>query len=128
MRPTPLVLLVSLAGCVTTAPAVSSGVRLRPETRPECEALCRQMDLRLSAVVLIQDTAGCVCEPGDRPAGATAGPAAVTGQVVLAARVRDRAQEQQRREEAERAAREADEQARRAWDPIPPAAPTVPPP
>jgi hypothetical protein len=57
----PLVLLL-VAGCVT-APAIGSGVRLRPETRPECAANCEELGMRLGAVVLIQNSAGCVCQP-----------------------------------------------------------------
>ncbi len=50
----------ALAGCVTT-PAVSYGVKIDPDARPSCESNCAQMGLKLSAVVLVRDSVGCVC-------------------------------------------------------------------
>ena len=49
-----------LSGCATT-PAVSAGVKVDPETRPACAANCETMGLRLAAVVLVRNSAGCVC-------------------------------------------------------------------
>jgi hypothetical protein len=66
------------AGCAT-APAVGPGTKVRADTRPECEAHCERLGMRLGAVVLIRSAAGCVCEPREAPpaTGAPAsGPAA----------------------------------------------------
>jgi hypothetical protein len=54
------------AGCVTT-PAVDPSYKLRPETRPECAAHCDALGMRLGAIVLIRNAAGCVCEPREAP-------------------------------------------------------------
>ncbi len=91
------------ASCAT-APAVSPSVRLRPETRPECVANCEQLGLRLAAIVLIRDSAGCVCEPREAPAGSTAdarGAAAIAAGAAIAVDE----DEQQRRERQEEDAR-----------------------
>lgn len=55
---------LTAAGCMT-APAVTPGMQLRRETRQECVAHCQALGMRLSAVVLVRNAAGCVCsEPG----------------------------------------------------------------
>jgi hypothetical protein len=62
MRLTLLASLAFLAACVT-APAVDPSYKLRPETGPECTANCEKLGMRLGAVVLIHNSAGCVCQP-----------------------------------------------------------------
>jgi len=58
---------------------VDPAVKLRPETRPECASLCEQIGMRLGAVVLIRNAAGCVCQPAEpAPAAPAAPPAAPT--------------------------------------------------
>ncbi|ACG75095.1 conserved hypothetical protein [Anaeromyxobacter sp. K] len=52
----------SLCACVTS-PAVNPSYRLRPESRPECEAHCGQLGMRLGAIVIMGSATGCVCEP-----------------------------------------------------------------
>ncbi len=122
MRPIPPVLLVFAAGCATTAPAVSSYVKVRPDTRAECAARCQEIGMRLGAVVLILNSEGCVCEPESSASGAR-GAAAVAGAVVVRAQQEAQAQEQARREEEERRRREADEQDRRRNESISPSTP-----
>ncbi|MFY3743350.1 hypothetical protein ACOQFB_05550 [Anaeromyxobacter sp. Red801] len=51
-----------LCAC-STAPAVNPSYRLRPESRPECEAHCGQLGMRLGAIVIMGTATGCVCEP-----------------------------------------------------------------
>jgi hypothetical protein len=74
MRSTLLLPILLLAGCVTL-PAVSPAVAVRPETVPECVANCQVLGARLGAIVLIRNSAGCVCVPADpvpaSPASAT---------------------------------------------------------
>jgi hypothetical protein len=60
---------LALAGCVTT-PAVSAGLKVDPDTRPACAANCETMGLRLAAVVLVRNSAGCVCAVPEGKAGA----------------------------------------------------------
>ncbi|BDG01881.1 hypothetical protein [Anaeromyxobacter oryzae] len=76
MRLVAAVVALLAAGCATS-PAVDPSVRLRPETRPECAAHCEQLGMRLGAVVLIKNAAGCVCQPREAPpAQGTAAPPA----------------------------------------------------
>lgn len=124
MRLIPPVLLVFAAGCATTAPAVSSYVKVRPDTRAECAARCQEIGMRLGAVVLILNSEGCVCEPESSTSGAR-GAAAVAGAVVV--RAQQEAQERARREEEERRRREAEEQERQRNESISPSAAPVPP-
>jgi hypothetical protein len=93
MRPTPIAALLLLAGCFMTSRAVAPGVKLRPETRLQCAGWCGEMGMRLGAVVLIQGSAGCVCEPADVGRGAAEGSAAAASAVVV---------EQHRREQEQR--------------------------
>ncbi|MGA8892061.1 MAG: hypothetical protein WB493_10865 [Anaeromyxobacteraceae bacterium] len=78
-----------LAACAT-APAVSPGVQLDPSTRPACAANCEKMGLELAAVVLVRNSAGCVCAvPEAKPRVGLGGPAAagtvaVAGGVLIA--------------------------------------------
>jgi hypothetical protein len=89
MRSTFVLLLLVLAACATM-PAVDPGLKLRPETRSECVSRCDEMGLRLSAIVLISNRAGCVCEsaaPSSEPEPAAAvrgGTAAVSGGALVA--------------------------------------------
>lgn len=104
MRATTLAVLITLAGCATLQPAVAPGVKPRPETAGECVGRCGELGMRLGAVVLIRNSAGCVCEPA---AGApsststpvTGGAAAVVGGVVA---LDDEAAAEQRRQEQQR--------------------------
>lgn len=81
--------LLLLSACAT-APAVSSGYQLDPDTRPACEANCTKMGLKLAAVVLVRNSAGCVCAVPESKAGvglgspASAGTVAVAGGVLIA--------------------------------------------
>ena len=88
MRPLLLSPLL-LAACVTV-PAVSSGVKVDPETLPSCTALCEGMGLRLGAIVLVRNSSGCVCvvpetNPGAAPRAAlqSGGIAIASGTVIL---------------------------------------------
>jgi hypothetical protein len=56
-----LVLLPMLLAACATAPALSPGVKLDPDTRPACAVNCEKMGLRLAAVVLVRNSVGCVC-------------------------------------------------------------------
>lgn len=55
-------LLLVLAGCATTTPAVMNA-SVRPGAAKECAAACQTMGLALGAVVLYANSEGCVCEP-----------------------------------------------------------------
>lgn len=89
VRRTLAVVTSLLSGCAT-APAVSSGYQLDPATRPACAANCEKMGLTLAAVVLVRNSAGCVCAVPDPKPGiglsgqAAAGTVAVAGGVLIA--------------------------------------------
>jgi len=78
-----------LSACATTQ-AVSPGVKLDPDTRPACAANCEKMGLRLAAVVLVRNSAGCVCAVPEAKVGVglgnetTPGALAVAGGVLIA--------------------------------------------
>jgi hypothetical protein len=86
-RIVPVFLLLSACA---TAPAVSSGYQLDPNTRPACETNCTQMGLKLAAVVLVRNSAGCVCAVPEAKLGVgiggqtAAGTVAVAGGVLIA--------------------------------------------
>ncbi len=68
-----------VSACATT-PAVSPGVQLAPDTRPACAANCEKMGLRLAAVVLVRNSAGCVCAvPDAKPAAGAPGTPGTAG-------------------------------------------------
>ena len=50
-----LALVPLLLSACSTVPAVSSGIKLDPDTRPACAANCEAMGLRLAAVVLVRN-------------------------------------------------------------------------
>jgi hypothetical protein len=85
-----IVLVFLLLSACATAPAVSPGYVLDPATRPACAANCEKMGLKLAAVVLVRNSAGCVCavpeaKPGVGFGGqAAAGTVAVAGGVLIA--------------------------------------------
>ena len=73
MKHSVLLVTLVLSGCAT-AQAVTPGYQLDPNTRPSCEATCKQMGLELAAVVLVRISAGCVCAvPAAKPAAGLGG-------------------------------------------------------
>ncbi len=108
MRPTLLASLALLAGCVTM-PAVDPAVRVRPETGPECVSYCGQLGMRLGAVVLIRNAAGCVCQPRDDAAPASSAPraeaggSAVAGGAYVVALEEEARRQQQRQQQQQQA-------------------------
>ncbi|NRD61329.1 hypothetical protein HRD49_06155 [Corallococcus exiguus] len=79
-----LSLVFPLAGCAT---ARATSFALPMERATECRQLCEQIDMKLSAVVIIMNSAGCVCEP--KPAEGTnaalTGAAAASGGAIIQA-------------------------------------------
>jgi len=95
-RSTVAAVAFALAGCVT-APAVDPAFKLRPETRTECVTHCKALGMRLGAVVLVRNSAGCVCEePEAQPAASTGGGAAANaGAYLVALEEEERRRQQQ---------------------------------
>jgi len=78
------VTIAALLGCAGTTPPVNSYVKLDPQIASSCQTLCSQLGMRLGAVVLVQNSAGCVCEPEGSPGSSRAGAAAVANGALLA--------------------------------------------
>jgi hypothetical protein len=71
--------------CQTARPTAYS---VPTDLGPECVKHCSSLDMRLSAVVIIMNHSGCVCEPKDaaiRPAGASAAAGGAAIEVALEA-------------------------------------------
>jgi hypothetical protein len=94
-----VLLCLSLAGCVTDKATYH---RLPPERASECVAHCDVLGMKLSAVVIIKNAAGCVCQPKDAPQ-ADATQAAVQGAAVAAggAVISDEEEQQQQARNAQ---------------------------
>ncbi len=85
---------VALSGCVVGRAASYS---VPVERANECREICAQLSMQMSAVVVISNMAGCVCEPikTQARAASAAGPAAVTGGAAIAVARMIAAQQQQ---------------------------------
>ena len=117
-------LLLLTAACTqrVRTPTYKSAVFTK-ETTGECVTDCKTIGMRLSAVVIIHNSAGCVCEPAEaKPAASRSGGAAAAGGAVLAA-----AEEEEQEEQRQRTRRqEEDRERRRREQPYQP--PPSPPP
>lgn len=85
MRHVPLsLLLLALVapGCAVHSAAIYSPP---PERATECRSYCGALDMRLAAVVIIMNSAGCVCEPRDAPLADGAGAASIGGGAAIQA-------------------------------------------
>ena len=96
--------LVSLSGIVVCLFLLFSGcfnaptsglVSVPKDTATTCRTHCSQLGLRMSAVVIILNSAGCVCEPGQVSGRSRTGAAAVAGAAVI--RRQQEEQEQRRK-------------------------------
>ena len=83
MRPSRLMalgtLLVATSGCALVQP-VSPSIPVTRETTAQCVTHCEELGLELGAVVLVHNSAGCVCQPVRAASSSTA-----TGGAALAA-------------------------------------------
>ncbi len=71
-----LALCLAGSGCVVGR-ATGSLYEVPRERATECQEICTKLDLQMSAVVVILNTTGCVCEPkGARAATTATAPAA----------------------------------------------------
>jgi hypothetical protein len=123
--PTALLFLVPALLACQTMPAVDPGLKVRSDTRPQCALHCEELGMRLGAIVLIRNSAGCVCEPRDAPPRAE-GPAvrdpaparsggAATGGGALVVALEEAAleEEAQRRKQQEDERRQREDEERR---------------
>ena len=95
---------LSLGGCATALP-VSPGFHVDPQTAPSCTNVCRQVGMKVGAIVFIGSMGGCVCEP-EVPAAKTgekteagsraaSGSGAVAGGALAAIQAAQQQQQQQ---------------------------------
>jgi hypothetical protein len=108
LRLLPLLACAALPACVTTPP-VAPNVKVDTEVTGQCTKHCQSLGMELSAVVIIMNATGCVCEPalgaqGRAPSRAVApGPSAAVGgaavQAVLAAQQQSQQQQHQQQTE-----------------------------
>jgi hypothetical protein len=73
---------LAASGC-TIDKAVGGGARLSPALAADCADHCRTLDMRLTAVVVVANRGGCVCDPKDRPSASVGGGAAAAGGAVV---------------------------------------------
>ena len=64
-------------GCTTVMP-VSNVLDVDPETAPACARVCKQVGMKVGAIVFIRNMGGCVCEPETAAPRADAGGGATT--------------------------------------------------
>ncbi len=74
---------VALSGCVV---GQAASFTVPPERANECRDICKQPSMQMSAVVVISNMAGCVCEPIRPQSGSASatGPAAASGGAAIA--------------------------------------------
>jgi len=97
--------LLLFGACVTT-PAVSYGVKVDPDTRPSCAALCEGMGLRLGAIVLVRNSSGCVCvvpdastDAGPRASVQSGGGSTVASAAIIVDEEQEQAMQQQQQQQ-----------------------------
>jgi hypothetical protein len=89
-------LLALLTSCAATMPTGSVGY-LPAESRTICYSTCQQLGLEMSAVVVISNSVGCVCQPaaGSAAPVASGGIAAAAGAMIVEQEEQARAAAQQ---------------------------------
>lgn len=90
-----LPLLCLLSASCTTARATWGPVP--KERATECVSHCEELGMKLSAVVIISSSAGCVCEPKDGQGQASGGTAAAAAGAIIAEEEAQRQQQEQQR-------------------------------
>ncbi|WIG93583.1 hypothetical protein [Myxococcus sp. SDU36] len=91
---------LALSSCTVARPAT---LTVPKERAAECRTICKDLDMRLGAVVVIMNSAGCVCEPRDEATGtppaksssAVIGGAAIHTAIELNRKAQNRQQQQQ---------------------------------
>jgi hypothetical protein len=99
MRMLLVVALFAAFGC-TVDKAVGPGMTLPKERATECADHCASLDMRLSAVVVIMNKAGCVCEPRTASGGPGTASTAAVGAATIQAVMQQQQQQQQDRSAA----------------------------
>lgn len=77
----PLLLCLLSTGCVSAPVSVGS---VSKDLATECVSHCASLDMKLTAMVIIKNSAGCVCEPKDSQARTVSSAAATAAGAVIA--------------------------------------------
>ena len=92
-----LLMAVPLAGCV--APVGVSGLSIPNDTGKVCAQQCRTIGMNLSAVAIMANNIGCVCQPSaGAPPVATLGASSAAGMATISM-LNAEQQEQQQQEQ-----------------------------
>jgi hypothetical protein len=75
-------LMISLAGCAISKAAQTT---VSKDLAADCNKHCASLDMRLTAVVIVANQGGCVCEPTSSPASNTSRAGATAGGGAFAA-------------------------------------------
>ena len=100
-----VVLVMTVAGCETVR---ATGMRTPKERVAECVQICADVGLKMTAMVVMMNHAGCVCEPAAAQPGSGPAPAASVaagGTVIAAAAAAAAAQQRQAQQQQQAAAR-----------------------
>jgi hypothetical protein len=90
-------IVVSLAGCV--APVGVSGLSIPRDAGNVCSQQCRSIGMNLSAVAIMANNIGCVCQPSaGGPPVATLGASSAAGMATISM-LNEQQQEQQQQEQ-----------------------------
>ncbi len=90
-----LVLVAAVSGCAINA-ATGAGMYVSKELATSCVKDCETLGMKLSAVVIVANMGGCVCEPSAASPNVTSAGSAVAGGAAIRVAQEAAAQEQQR--------------------------------
>src|SRR4051812_9638112 len=93
------ILAAALVAACTVVRPVGAGVKVPPETAQECDTACASMGMVMSAVVLVSNRAGCVCERTPQTTPRAAGASATAAGVIIAISDEEAAQATQLRDQ-----------------------------
>lgn len=96
MQKVTMLAVMALCSACMTAGAVNGPYTLDPEAAHQCQRHCEVLAMDVGAVVIIDNSTGCVCQPRGKTAEVGGGAAGVAGGAVFAVR-RAAAQQQQAR-------------------------------
>jgi len=91
-----MMVLVALSSSACSIQSAAT-VRVRPEVRGECVETCQILGMRMGAVVVMMNHAGCVCEPMStpgQPVAAEGGATLAGGATIMAAHLAQQQQQQ----------------------------------
>lgn len=90
-----------LAGCRTAMVGTGTYVEIPPDAATTCESHCASIGLRLSAVAIMAENVGCVCQASQGADGATSQTTPLTaGMATIAMQNAEEQRQQQQQQQA----------------------------